>query len=180
MPTMQSGGLRLMPALSFAPLSVRHFNIGVYLATFVALLDQGSKAVVLDMFSRGSSPVYINPILNFRLSWNKGVTFGLFNDLGVWMPHLLTFGALAIALLLLRWLYRVNTMPACLGLGCVMGGAAGNIIDRLQHGAVVDFIDLHLGNYHWYTFNVADSAIVIGVCLLLLENMLESLHKESR
>jgi signal peptidase II len=177
---MQSGDFRVMPFLTFAPLSIRHFNIGVYLATFVAMIDQGSKMAVLGMFDRLPSPIYVNPILNLRLSWNKGVTFGLFNDHGAWMPHLLTFGALVIALLLLRWLYRVNTMPSCLGLGCVMGGAAGNIIDRLQHGAVVDFIDLHLGNYHWYTFNVADSAIVIGVCLLLLENMLETLHKGNR
>lgn len=152
----------------------QYFNIGVYLAASVALADQLSKNWFLHAIDGARSLVKITPFLNFRLSWNKGVTFGLLNDFGPWMPYILIGVALVILAFLLSWLYRARTMYAALGLGCVMGGAIGNVIDRVRFGAVVDFIDFHFAGYHWYTFNIADSAIVLGVGLLLLENFAQS------
>lgn len=150
------------------------FGIGTYLAAFVALADQSTKNWFLASSSELNPVVKITPFLNFRLNWNKGVTFGLMNDFGVWMPYILIGVALVILLLLLSWLRNVKTLYAALGLGFVMGGAIGNVIDRVRFGAVVDFIDFHCAGYHWYTFNIADSAIVLGVGLLLLENFVAS------
>lgn len=150
------------------------FNIGVYLTALIVLMDQMSKNWFLGAVHGTRQVMEITPFLNFRLSWNKGVTFGIFNDFGPWMPVILIGVAIAILILLLGWLRKARTLYAALGLGFVMGGAVGNIIDRLRFGAVVDFIDFHLGGLHWYTFNVADSAIVLGVGLLLLENFMLS------
>lgn len=155
-------------------MSKEYFNIGAYLAAFVALADQSSKNWFLGSSDELNPIVKITPFLNFRLSWNKGVTFGLLNDFGPWMPYILSGVAVVILLLLLNWLRKVKTLYAALGLGFVMGGAIGNVIDRVRFGAVVDFIDFHYAGYHWYTFNVADSAIVLGVGLLLLENFILS------
>ncbi len=154
-----------------------YFNIGVYLAALIVLADQFSKSMFLAS-ALDPSPFYrLTPFLNLRLNWNRGVTFGLLNNFGAWMPTLLVVAALLITLLLLRWLAQVKTMYAAIGLGAVIGGAIGNVIDRARFGAVVDFIDLHYGGYHWYTFNLADSAICIGVGLLLLENVMVKRHK---
>lgn len=150
------------------------FNIGVYLAVLVALADQMTKNWFLGVSRDMTSVIQVNSFLNFRLGLNRGVTFGLLNDFGVWMPYILILVALVILILLLRWLKGAKTMIAALGLGGVMGGAIGNVIDRLRFGAVVDFIDFHYEGYHWYTFNVADAAICVGVGLLLLESFVLS------
>lgn len=155
-------------------MSKEYINIGAYLAACVALVDQSSKNWFLGSTEEIHPVVKITPFLNFRLNWNKGVTFGLLNDFGLWMPYILTGVAVVILFLLMNWLRKVKTLYAALGLGCVMGGAIGNVIDRVRFGAVVDFIDFHYAGYHWYTFNVADSAIVFGVGLLLLENFIQS------
>lgn len=149
-------------------------NIGVYLAALVALADQISKNMFVSATQDIQPFIVINRYLNFRLSWNKGVTFGMFNDFGPWMPYVLVAVAVAILLLLLNWLRKSTRLMEALGLGFIIGGAVGNIIDRLRFGAVIDFIDVHYQDYHWYTFNLADSAIVLGVGLLLLENFLLS------
>lgn len=149
-------------------------NIGAYLAVLVTMLDQMSKNWFLNA-TRDTAPfMEINAFLNFRLSWNKGVTFGFLNDFGLWMPYILIFVAVAIVAFLFNWLRHSQTLYAALGLGFVMGGAVGNIIDRLRFGSVVDFIDFHYDGFHWYTFNLADSAIMLGVGLLLLENIVLS------
>ena len=152
-------------------------NIGSYLAVLVTMLDQASKVWLLKTIEAQGPVMTVTGFLNFRLSWNKGVTFGLMNDLGIWMPYVLMGLALAIVGLLVMWLRRSTTLIAALGLGFVMGGAVGNIFDRLRYGAVVDFIDVHYAGHHWYTFNLADSAIVAGVCLLMLENFTLSRKK---
>jgi len=154
------------------------FSIGIYLAAFVALVDQLTKNWFLSVTFDRTSTIQVTSFLDLRLGLNKGVTFGLLNDFGAWMPYVLMAVAVLILLLLLKWLRSANTMYAALGLGFVMGGAVGNVIDRLRFGAVVDFIDFHYAGYHWYTFNVADSAICLGVGLLLLESFV--LSRKSR
>lgn len=156
----------------------RVFSIGLYLAALIALLDQSSKWWVLSRILVDSRSYRVNDFLNLKLSWNRGVTFGLFNELGAWSPYIFVGVAALILFLLLGWLRRAETLYAGLGLGFVIGGAIGNVIDRIRYGSVVDFLDFHLGSYHWYTFNVADSAIVVGVGLLLLESL--ALKKKKR
>ena len=152
-------------------MNTRYFSIGLYMAALVALMDQFSKKWLLNEVMVPPHTVPVTSFFNLVLSWNKGVTFGLFNHNRPWMSYVFIAVAIVILSLLLRWLARATSLPLALGLGLVMGGAVGNIIDRLQYGAVIDFLDFYGNGYHWYTFNLADSAIVCGVGLLMIENM---------
>ncbi len=159
-------------------MSSRIFNIGVYLAALIALADQASKWWILNTVLLKKNIYVVNGFLNIKLSWNKGVTFGLFNEFGESSTYIFVGIAVVILLLLLNWLRRADTLYAGLGLGLVMGGAVGNVIDRVRYGSVIDFLDFHVFGYHWYTFNLADSAIVGGVFLLMLEQL--ALGKKKR
>jgi len=106
------------------------------------------------------------------LVWNHGVTFGLFNGPGAFNWIILALLALAVVAALGNWLWRSDHLFKQLAIGAIMGGAIGNVIDRLRFGAVVDFIQAHLGAYSFYVFNVGDSAIVCGVIALMAESLL--------
>lgn len=152
----------------------RYTTIGLYLAALVALVDQGTKWwIVHEVMAAGKRTVPVTDFFNLVLSWNRGVTFGIMNREHPWMSYVFIAAAVVILFLLVHWLTRSSSLLLALGLGLVIGGAAGNVIDRLQYGAVVDFLDFHAYGHHWYAFNVADSAIVCGVGLLLLENWRE-------
>ncbi len=150
----------------------RRLALGLAVALIVLALDQASKLWVLHglaLAARG--PLVLLPVLNFVLVWNRGVTFGMLNGLGAWASPALVFGALVIVAALGVWLSRAENALVAGALGAIAGGAVGNIIDRLRFGAVVDFIQAHIGRLSWYVFNVADSAIVCGVAVLLLEGL---------
>ncbi|MBU1539199.1 MAG: signal peptidase II [Alphaproteobacteria bacterium] len=157
--------LNLVPA---AP-AVRHSGgrsvrlAAVVLAIGVAGADQLAKAWARTL----TAPIEIAPFLKLDLSFNRGVTFGLLSadgDAGRWLLVALT-GAVAAAVLTAAW--RTRRPALALALGAVAGGALGNIADRIRQGAVTDFIDLHVGDWRWPTFNLADTAIVCGVAALL-------------
>ena len=107
-------------------------------------------------------------------------TFGLLNGFGTWSYLVLAAVALAVVAALGVWLRRAESPLVAVSLGAIAGGAIGNVIDRLRFGSVVDFIDVHLGDWHWYVFNVADAAIVCGVAALVLENLLPVPHKREK
>ncbi|NTU76503.1 MAG: signal peptidase II [Alphaproteobacteria bacterium] len=155
----------------------RYVNIGVYLATAVALIDQFSKWWLLHIAMNPPRTIPVTSFFNLVLSWNRGVTFGLFNRDNAWMSYVFIGAAVIILLLLLAWLMRATSLKVALGLGLVMGGAVGNIVDRIRYSAVLDFLDFHAFGYHWYAFNAADSAIVCGVGLLLLDNLVSNTKK---
>jgi len=149
---------------------------GALLAAVVFLLDRGSKQWILGLREAGALPIEVTPFFNLVFTWNRGITFGLFNqrgtegaDVGRWLLIAVT-GAIVIGLLV--WLFRAKGWRLLLALGLVIGGAIGNLVDRVVHGAVADFLDFHLMGYHWYVFNIADAAIVCGVGLLLLDSLL--------
>jgi len=147
--------------------------LALVLAGIVALLDQASKLWVLDFFAaRGQDGVVVLPIFNLVLVGNRGVSFGLFN--GGQASGTLVFAALAVVIvaLLLWWLVRAAGPRQRAALGLIIGGALGNVFDRLYRGAVVDFLDFHWGAWHWYAFNVADAAICVGVALIALDSLL--------
>jgi signal peptidase II len=100
--------------------------------------------------------------------WNKGVSFGLFNHDTDYGPLLLTSLSLVISAVFLVWLFRTNSAVQLCGIAMVIGGAIGNVIDRLRFGAVIDFLDFHAAGWHWPAFNLADSSIVIGIFILIL------------
>ena len=115
--------------------------------------------------------IEILPFFNIVMVWNKGVSFGLFNndsDLG---PLLLSGLSLVIAVIFIIWLLRCTSQFQCVAIALVISGAIGNIVDRIRFDAVVDFIDLHAFGYHYPAFNIADSCIVVGVGLLIIHSL---------
>jgi signal peptidase II len=133
----------------------------------VLLLDQASKAWILGSF-RLMEHHTVTPFFNLVLVFNAGASFSFLADAGGWQKWFFVVLALGISLWLLGMLRqhaRERLLPAALSL--ILGGAIGNVVDRLRFDAVVDFLDFHLAGYHWPAFNVADSAITVGVALML-------------
>ena len=112
--------------------------------------------------------IEILPFINIVMVWNKGVSFGMFNDGGEMGALILIALSLVIVFIFLIWLFTAGHYMQRLSIALVIGGAIGNVIDRARLGAVVDFIDVHAFGYHWPAFNIADSCIVIGVFLLII------------
>ncbi len=151
-------------------------TLGLGLAVAVLLLaaDQASKWWILEVLrlpeARHVPLLELGPFgLDFSMVWNRGVTFGLLSGDGPWNHLVLALLAAAIALVLLRWLARAETLAVAVALGAVIGGAVGNVLDRLRFGAVVDFVDAHAWGWHWYVFNIADAGIVCGVAALIAD-----------
>ena len=150
----------------------RHlFLKGIVLAIIAVVLDQASKGWILHDLMIPPRVIEITSNFNLVLGWNRGVSFGLFNQDSAYGSYILTGVAVAITTGLAIWLWRATTHWAALALGLIIGGAIGNVIDRIQYGAVVDFLDFHAFGYHWPAFNVADTAIFIGAGLLILESL---------
>jgi lipoprotein signal peptidase len=147
---------------------------GLLLAVVVLLADQAVKWFMLFHLALpvvGHIPLLRAGPFGFDLTmvWNRGVTFGLLAGDSAWSQAALAAIALGIAGFLLRWMARAENRLTALALGAVVGGAIGNVIDRVRFGAVADFFDAHAWGWHWYVFNVADSAIVLGVLALLAD-----------
>ena len=135
-------------------------------------VDQATKAWIYYDLMNPPSVIPLFPFLDIILTWNAGVGFGLLKAHSFWGTYGLVGMAIGISTVLGVWLWRTTDWLMLVSLSMIIGGAIGNIIDRLRFGAVLDFIYVHLyiGSYHFPAFNVADSAITVGVCLLLLEN----------
>jgi signal peptidase II len=114
----------------------------------------------------------MTPFFNLVMVWNQGVSFGLFNHDSNTGVMLLLALASVITLIFLVWLFHTASMFQATSIALVIGGAVGNAIDRARFGAVIDFLDFHAAGIHWPAFNIADSAIVIGVSLLILHSLL--------
>ena len=150
------------------------FARGLATAAVVAILDQLSKAAVLAFFAaRGlGGRESVTSFFNLALTYNRGISFGLFNGGAGLNALVFSLAAAAIVAVLLYWLSRVVSPFLAVAIGLIIGGAIGNVIDRLRLGAVVDFLDFHVGYLHWPAFNLADSAICIGVAAMLLDGLL--------
>lgn len=134
------------------------------------LLDQASKLwLYLGTDLVLTQPWRFGAYAEFVVVWNRGVSYGLFQQeggLGRWLLVAVSIGA---ALGLAFWMLRARSRLLALSLGLVAGGALGNAVDRIAYGAVFDFVHLHAGSFSWYVFNVADAAIVAGVVGLVLD-----------
>jgi signal peptidase II len=145
---------------------------GLLLAVIVLIADKASKYWVLHGSNLTDGHILnILPVLDFVLVWNHGVTFGMLNGLGGFGWVFLAIVAIAVVTGLAVWLWRAETFITTLAIGAIAGGAIGNVADRLRYGAVVDFIEAHIGVYSFYVFNIGDSAIVCGVAVLMAENL---------
>lgn len=150
----------------------RALRQAVGLAAAVLLADQATKWWIIEGVRPPLGGIEVTPFFNIVMVWNPGVTFGLFGMGGEVMRWVLVAVTFAIVVALGVWLVRCGRAFPALALGAVIGGAAGNLLDRLIHGKVADFLDFHLAGWHWPAFNLADAAIVCGVCALLLDTFL--------
>ena len=147
---------------------------GLAVAAVTAVLDQLSKRALLWHFdATGCSPHHeaVSPFLDLVLTCNSGISFGIMNRTGV-NALVFSLAALLIIIVLIAWLRRVRTNVLAIAIGLIIGGAIGNVIDRLRFHAVVDFLYFHVGSWYWPAFNLADSAICLGVAAMLLDGLL--------
>jgi signal peptidase II len=145
-------------------------KLGLTVAALALALDQASKFYFHDLLvGGGPRAIEVLPFFNLVTVWNYGISFGLFNTGSAGGSVVFVGLALAIVVALLVWLRSVTAPLIAVALGLVIGGAIGNVIDRLRFGAVFDFLDFHVAGWHWPAFNVADSAICVGVFLLCID-----------
>lgn len=148
------------------------FRFGLIAALATLVLDQASKLwLYLGTDLVMTQPWRLAPFADFVVVWNRGVSYGLFQQEGGLGRWFLVGISLAAALGLSVWMYRSGSRLLAVALGLIVGGALGNAIDRAAYGAVFDFVHLHAGGWSWYVFNVADAAIVAGVVGLILDSL---------
>lgn len=146
--------------------------LGYSLAALAVILDQASKWWILDVVMNPTPRIVeVTGFFNLVLTWNPGVSFGMFQHDADIMPYLLSALALAVSAVVGRWLWTAENWMQAAALGLVIGGALGNVFDRLRFGAVCDFLDFHYAGTHFWAFNVADAAISVGVALLLIDGL---------
>jgi signal peptidase II len=165
---------------------------GFVLAAAIIISDQLSKWAVMEHILRpfdggtgmtltgwlmdapGRLPfirIDVLPFFNWVMVWNKGVSFGLLQTDSPYGPALMIGLALVICTVFAVWLFRTERMFIIVSIGLVIGGAVGNIIDRVRFGAVADFVDLHAFGYHWPAFNLADAAICAGIAFIVIDGL---------
>lgn len=147
------------------------------LAIIVILLDQLSKITISKLFHYGES-LPIAEFFNVVLTYNTGAAFSFLADQSGWQRHVLTGIGVAAALYIIYLILRHSSQRLfCCALAFILGGAIGNVIDRVMYGHVIDFLDFYYGRYHFPAFNLADSAIFLGAGLFILDELLRVKNK---
>ena len=146
------------------------FSLGLIILFLVFTLDQATKWWIVTDVMNPPRFIPVFPSFNLVMGWNRGVSFGMFDSASPPNQWLLIGLALIIVAVLLIWLKRADSRLISTALGMIIGGALGNVMDRIHYGAVADFLDFYVGNFHWPAFNVADVGITIGVIVLVLES----------
>lgn len=175
----------------------RFFIMGLFLALVVIFADQYTKWLVMETVLRANptmvgfqewfmtrNPVdffldqreayntlAVTPFLNLVMVWNQGISFGMLSsaDDAQMMTSVLIGVSVMISMVMLIWMALTTRAVSAIALGLIIGGAIGNVIDRIRFGAVADFVDVYVGDWHWPAFNLADSTIVIGALLLMID-----------
>jgi signal peptidase II len=152
----------------------RVFSLMALVSLVVAIIDQLSKVMIVDQIGKGEVVPLVDGFFNLTLTYNKGIAFGMLASLPESIRLLVLVGGTVVAgatisVIMFRE-YR-NDLWACIALAGIVGGAIGNLIDRVRLGAVVDFLDVFVGTYHWPAFNIADSAICVGVAVLMWRSL---------
>ncbi len=141
------------------------------IAAVVVLLDQVTKITMTRLLAYGQVEA-VNAYLNLVMVYNKGAAFSFLSDQSGWQRYFFSGLAAVISIVIVWMLARHATQRLfCWSLSLILGGAVGNLIDRVAYGHVIDFIDFHVQNWHWPAFNVADSAITIGAALFVLDEL---------
>ena len=142
-------------------------RLGVLTAAAVVVTDQASKAWMMDLLLEPPRIIVIAPFFNLVPVWNKGISFGMMQAHESWAAWGLIGIALAITVTLSFWLATSRRPAEAVALGLIIGGALGNVADRVRFGAVFDFLDVHAAGWHWPAFNVADAGISVGAVSLI-------------
>jgi signal peptidase II len=144
----------------------------IYLFIFVFVffaIDRISKILILKSFlNNSSSEIYINSFLNFSLVWNSGIGFGILQLEANIFYLLISIIITAINLILIYWMLTSSNYLESIFISIILGGALGNLFDRYYYSSVPDFIDLHYESFHWFTFNIADIFITVGIIGLII------------
>jgi len=177
--------------MSYWKLSHSKPTVGFALALDIIILDQLSKWLILEYVLRPQvqphgiqqnlwewiiqaparlpfTSVELLPFFNLTMVWNEGISFGLFHGSGAWI---LSGIALLITVIFSIWLTRATGWLQAVSIAMVIGGAVGNVIDRMRFGAVADFFDFYIGKWHYPAFNIADCGIVVGIALLVIDGV---------
>ncbi|MDA0902020.1 MAG: signal peptidase II [Proteobacteria bacterium] len=153
------------------------FFLGVVIALIVCAIDLYSKELIFAILddvalqqSTAFPEIKVTGFFSLVKVWNTGVSFGMFNSIANG-KYILSFINAVVTTILLIWLYRNKSQYITIAIAFIIGGALGNLIDRLQNDAVADFLDFYISSYHWPAFNVADSAVFLGVFLIIFEDL---------
>ena len=146
--------------------------------SFIFTIDRLSKIYILKYFELNSSEIYLTSFLNLILVWNKGIGFGLLSFEGNVVYNFITFFIFIVILILFVVGVKYDQKNGYFYM-IIIGGALGNLFDRIYYYSVPDFIDFHLGDFHWFVFNVADIFITIGIiCLIIVEMIFNKKNNE--
>ena len=145
-----------------------NFGLAFIVILSVVSFDLLAKMIIVDLVMQPPRLISLTSFLNLTLGFNSGVSFGPFSDFFTQYPALLMGVSVGIAFLLLVWASGTKNLMKAAALGLISGGAIANVWDRIQRGAVTDFIDFHVGEWHWPAFNLADIAIALGAAGLVI------------
>ena len=153
----------------------------LWLSVLVIVLDQLTKYMASTLLTY-YKPLAVMPMFNFTLMHNTGAAFSFLNDAGGWQRWFFTIIALGVSIFLTLWLKRLTVQEKlqAIALALILGGAIGNVIDRMWLGYVVDFLDVYYANWHFPAFNIADSAITIGAVLIIYDSFFGAAKKASQ
>lgn len=153
-------------------------RLGLIVAFVVFVFDQLTKYWVRTDLLSGHGAIMVTDYFNVVTAWNTGVSFSMFDSYGVWGIIGLSLLALVIVGYLLWWMKHESSPLLLVALGFIVGGAVGNVVDRICLGAVFDFLDFHYGAHHWPAFNAADSFICIGAAIIIFDSIFSKKAKE--
>ena len=153
-------------------MNLKKFIISVILILSLTIfIDQLTKYIAVIVLFEKQQVLIVNPYLNFRPVWNDGISFGMLQGYGNLGRVLFIIIALIISLWIILYSKKLNSI-GFIGYNMIAGGAIGNVVDRVIYGKVIDFIDVHYKEYHWPTFNMADSFIFIGVLIFIYNELI--------
>jgi len=148
--------------------------LGLIIALTALLIDQLSKWFVQGLFDHATNSISFGNFFNLVEAWNTGVSFSMFNDKGPIGVIILSAFAIGVIVFLCFWLRKEKNKVVQISLGLIIGGALGNVIDRIRFGAVYDFLDFYYKTWHWPAFNMADTFICIDAFVIILQGMIKS------
>lgn len=149
------------------PALLRRATLAGGALAFALAVDFTTKWLILNVVMVPPRTIEVTPLFNLVLGFNTGVSFGMFREIFLDRPLALAGIKLVVVAGLLIWAVRTPKPLETISLGLIAGGALGNVLDRMRQGAVTDFLDFHVGRWHWPAFNMADAMIVVGVVLLI-------------